>query len=317
MSLPRPAAGLGREEPCVPTADALYFRLRASPVARPTRPPKEASREMKRETMCIVALLTAAMALCGAAAEPTDGEKILATAIELAGPAKDAPQDLLLKPGAKVVCMGDSITRGGGYLRNMDAVFAQQYPDLKLPRIINAGVSGHKAENCIKRFDRDVLSKKPDILTLNIGINDVWHRLGKPHDPNVLAMYKENVGQMVSQAQAAGIRVVLLAPTVIKEDPEAEGQKRLALYVEAMRQVSAEKRCRFVDLHRMFLDALTKKPEGAGEKWLTRDGVHMKPLGNAVMAVAALRGLGVPDEKTAATRIAPPAPKKPKQSKKK
>ena len=274
---------------------------------------------MKRILLSLAVVL-AAVALPGGGALADDGAgddgKILATAIKLVGPATNPENDLLLKGGAKIVCMGDSITRGGGYLRDMDAVFAQQYPDLKLPKVINAGISGHKAENCIARFDRDVLQKKPDILTLNIGINDVWHRLRKPHDPNVLAKYKENVGKMVEQAQAADIQVILLAPTVIKEDPNVEGQKRLALYVAAMKEIAAEKKCRFVDLHRMFLDALAKKPEGAGEKWLTRDGVHMKPLGNAIMAVGALRGLGVPDEKTAATRIAPPAPKKPRKPKK-
>jgi len=251
--------------------------------------------------------LTAVLAIVGVLACPVlaaDDASLLADAVKLVGPAKDTPKKLLLKAGDQIVCMGDSITAGGGYLRDMDALFAQQYPDLKLPKIINAGVSGHKAEDCIGRFDRDVLQKKPALLTLNIGINDVWHRLGQPHDPNVLAAYKENVGKMIDQAQAAGIKVVLLAPTVIQEDPQAEGQKRLALYVNAMKELSAEKKCGFIDLHQMFLDALAKKPADQKGNWLTGDGVHMKPLGDAIMAVAGLRGMGVPDKK-----IAAPAPK--------
>jgi lysophospholipase L1-like esterase len=251
--------------------------------------------------------LTAVLAIVGVLACPAlaaDDASLLASVIMLVGPAKDTPNELLLKSGDQIVCMGDSITAGGGYLRDMDAFFAQQYGDLKLPKIINAGVSGHKAEDCIKRFDKDVLQKKPTLLTLNIGINDVWHRLGQPHDPNVLAAYKENVGKMIDQAQAAGIKVVLLAPTVIQEDPQAEGQKRLALYVKAMKELSAEKKCGFVNLHQMFLDALAKKPADQKGNWLTGDGVHMKPLGDAIMAVAGLRGMGVPDKK-----IAAPAPK--------
>jgi len=274
---------------------------------------------MKRTLLCLTAVLAIvavfgcpALAADNAAPAPA-GEKLLAAAIDLVGPAKDAPKELLLKAGDQIVCMGDSITAGGGYLRDMDAVFAQQYPDLKLPKIINAGVSGNKAENCIARFEKDVLSKKPNVLTLNIGINDVWHRMKAPHDPNVLATYKENVGKMIDQAQAAGIKVILLAPTVIYEDPQAEGQKRLALYVNAMKELAAEKKCGFVDLHQMFLDALAKKPEGAGDKWLTGDGVHMKPLGNAIMALAGLRGMGVPDDKSAATVIMPPPPRQPKK----
>lgn len=276
---------------------------------------------MKRRTLTLAAVLAlsavfACPVLAADAPAAPAGTKLLAEAIKLVGPAEAAPKELLLKSGDQILCMGDSITAGGGYLRQMDAMFAQQYPDLKLPKIINAGISGHKAENCIARFERDVLKKKPDLMTLNIGINDVWHRLRKPHDPNVLATYKENVGKMVEQAQAAGIKVVLLAPTVIKEEIEAEGQKRLALYVNAMRELSVEKKCGFVDLHQMFLDALAKKPADMKGNWLTGDGVHMKPLGNAIMAVAALRGMGVPDDKASATIIPVPKPRKPRPKKK-
>jgi len=270
-------------------------------------------------SLAAVLALTAAFACpvlaAGAPVAPA-GEKLLAEAIKLVGPARNAPKQLLLKGGCKIVCMGDSITAAGGYLRQMDALFAQQYPQLKLPRIINAGVSGHKAENCIARFDRDVLKRKPDILTLNIGINDVWHRLRNPHDPKVLATYKENVGKMIGQAQAAGIKVILLAPTVIKEDLKAEGQKRLALYVKAMKEIAVEKKCGFVDLHETFLKALAQKPAGMKGNWLTRDGVHMKPPGDAIMALAALRGMGVPDEKSAAAIIPAPKPRKPRPKKK-
>ncbi len=273
---------------------------------------------MKRRIMSLAALLAlvgifACPVLAADAPSKPAGEQIFAKAIELVGPPTDAPKELLLKSGDQIVCMGDSITAGGGYLRQMDAMFAQQYPDLNLPKIINAGISGHKAENCIARFDRDVLKKKPALMTLNIGINDVWHRLRKPHDTKILATFKENVGKMIDQAQQAGIKVILLAPTVIKEDLKAEGQKRLALYANAMRQLSVEKKCGFVDLHKMFLDALAKKPADMKGNWLTRDGVHMKPLGDAIMALAALRGMGVPDKKSAATIIAPPKPRKPRK----
>jgi hypothetical protein len=38
------------------------------------------------------------------------------------------------------------------------------------------------------------------------------------------------------------------------------------------------------------------------KNWLTGDGVHMQPLGDGVMAVGVLRGLGVPDAKIAASK---------------
>ena len=94
----------------------------------------------------------------------------------------------------------------------------------------------------------------------------------------MLAAYKKNVAKMVADAQAAGIKVILLAPTVIVEDANAEGNKRLTMYVEAEKQIAAEKKCQFVDLHGMFLTALKQKPAGQAH-WLTADDVHMQSAG--------------------------------------
>ena len=226
-------------------------------------------------------------------------EKLFAMVLALIGPAPaDCPKDLQLKPGDQIIAIGDSITAGGGYLRDMDAVLAQQYPDLKLPSVINKGISGQKAEDLVKRFDKDVVQLKPAFVTISIGINDVWHRLNKPHDEKILAAYKANVAAMVDQAQKAGIKVILLTPTVIHEDPKEEGNQRLVMYVEAERQIAAEKKCGLADLHGMFLTALQKKPADK-QKWLTGDGVHMAPMGDAIMAIGALRLMGVPDAKIA------------------
>jgi acyl-CoA thioesterase I len=174
---------------------------------------------------------------------------------------------------------------------------------LKLPKIINAGIGGQKAEDLVVRFQKDVVDKKPQWVTLSIGINDVWHRTNRPHDPQVLARYSENVAKMVDMAQAAGIKVILLAPTVIMEDPQGSANKRLEMYVAAERKIAADKKCQFVDLHQMFIDVLAKKPADVKGNWLTVDGVHMTPRGDALMAIGVLRALGVPD-----AELAPSAP---------
>ena len=227
--------------------------------------------------------------------------KLFAMALSLVGASpKDSPKTFQLKQGDTIVAIGDSITQGGGYLRDIDAVLAATYPDLKIPKVVNVGISGQKAEDLVTRFEKDVVARKPAVVTISIGINDVWHRLNSPHDENVLAAYKANVTKMVEQAQAAGIKVILLTPTVIQENPESEGNKRLTMYVDAERQIAATKKCQFVDLHGMFLEALKKKPETEKGNWLTGDGVHMNGPGDAIMALGVLRAIGVPDKKLTA-----------------
>jgi lysophospholipase L1-like esterase len=223
---------------------------------------------------------------------------MIAAMLAILGPApKDLPQQFDLKAGDKIVAIGDSITAAGGYLHDCDAILAAQYPDLKLPKIDNVGIGGQKAEDLVGRFQHDVVAKKPAVVTLSIGINDVWHRLGAPHDAKILANYTANVTKMVDMAQAAGIKVVLLAPTVITEDVNAEGNKRLEMYVDAERKIAADKKCVFINLHEMFVKALAQKPATQKGNWLTGDGVHMNPMGDSIMAIGVLEGLGVPQEK--------------------
>jgi acyl-CoA thioesterase-1 len=208
-------------------------------------------------------------------------------------PSPEMPKKFLLQKGNVIVAIGDSITASGGYLRDSDAALGDLYPTLKLPKMINTGISGQKAEDLVERFQRDVVDRKPTVVSISIGINDVAHRLGAPHDENVLKAYKQNVAKMVGMAQSKGIKVILLTPTLIEENPAAEGNKRLVRYVDAMKRVAVEKKCGLVDLHVMFLEALKHKPANMKGNWLTTDGVHMGPLGDAVIAVGVLRALGV------------------------
>lgn len=209
------------------------------------------------------------------------------------------PRQLILKPGDQIVAIGDSITEAGGYLRGVQSVLNAQYPELKLPPIKNVGISGQKAEDLVKRFQRDVVDRKPAVVSISIGINDVWHRSSKPHDPRVLAEYWVNVATMVDMAQAAGIKVILISPTIIGEEIAKSENKRLKIYVEAEKQVAREKNCTLVDLHQMFLTALSKRSPEVAKKgtWLTSDGVHMNAVGDALMAIGFLRALGVPDSR--------------------
>ena len=216
-------------------------------------------------------------------------------------PDLNMPGELILKPGQQIIAIGDSITQAGGYLKDVDAVLAARYPELKLPPIRNVGIGGQKAEDLVKRFQKDVVAPKPAVVTISIGINDVWHRAGKPHQPQVLADYWVNVAKMVDMAQAAGIKVILLTPTVIGEGPAESANKRLRIYVEAEKQIARDRKCTLVDLHRMFMTVLARRPADVKDKqkWLTSDGVHMNPLGDALMAIGVLRGLGVPDQRIA------------------
>ena len=251
-------------------------------------------------SVVLVAMATPFLNAAEAPAAPAKEKNPIPTVLPWIGkPASKLPKSFMLQNSNAIVSIGDSITAAGGYLRDIDSALSELYPTLHLPAIINVGISGQKAEDLVQRFQKDVVDRKPAVVTLSIGINDVWHRMGAPHDEAVLKAYKDNVARMVDMAQAGGIKVILLTPTLINEDPGTEGNKRLVQYVDAMKAIAVEKKCGLADLHAIFLEALTHKPADVKGNWLTSDGVHMNPLGDAVMAAGVLRALGVPDKSLA------------------
>lgn len=209
----------------------------------------------------------------------------------------------------RIVTMGDSITQGGegptGYVGLLRSTLAALYPTQHI-EVINAGISGHKSTDMQARFQTDVIDRKPDLVTISVGVNDVWHAYrdfahGVDHPkgdlPNgvPLPLYRETVTAMVAAAQAAGIRVVLVSPTIIYENLQSVENRRLEEYVAAMQQIAREKSCIFVDLNRPFRRIIGEYQAhaGTGYKLLTVDGVHMNDAGNRVMAYVILQGLGV------------------------
>jgi len=238
-----------------------------------------------------------------------------------AAPAPPAKHFLTLKPDAqgrlgagtplqgvhRVVCLGDSITQFGdgpnGYVGLMRAYLAQASGPNAI-EVVNAGVSGNTSGDELARFSRDVLAKKPDLLTVSVGVNDVWHGFNAQYPqgggPNGVALdvYRVNVEKMVGQAQAQGIVVVLLSPTVIGEDLNDPRNAMAAGYTQALRDIARRRKCLFVDLQRPFQTYLDlSRTTGHTDNLLTVDGVHMNDWGNRLMAATILTALLSPAPK--------------------
>src|SRR5580692_10445268 len=88
-----------------------------------------------------------------------------------------------LKKGERIVFLGDSITEAGvspkGYVTLIKNSLNEKHKDLGI-EIIGAGISGNKVPDLQKRLERDVLMKKPTLVVIYIGINDVWHGESDP-----------------------------------------------------------------------------------------------------------------------------------------
>jgi len=202
--------------------------------------------------------------------------------------------EILVKDGETIAFMGDSITQAGarnetGYVRRVDAGLAANGIQIKR---IDAGISGHKSNQMLERLQK-VLDKKPDWMTLSCGVNDVWHG-----DRGVnLEDYKKNITAIVEKCEEAGVKVVILTSTPIKEEKNDLNTK-LEDYNAFLRELAGKKKLPLTDLNAMMWKEI-ENPDPtfpkAGKHYLTSDGVHMNPFGDAVMAEGVLRAFGLGD----------------------
>lgn len=189
------------------------------------------------------------------------------------------------KRAEKVIFFGDSITQAGvqgnGYInllkRNLDPT---QY------ELIGAGISGNKVYDLYLRLEDDVLNKKPDLVFIYVGINDVWHKLnaktGTDYD-KYLKFYQA----LINKIQANGSKVILCTPTVIgeKKDGTNEVDADLNKYAAGVRELAVKNNLPLCDLRKAFMDyEAANNLEDKEKGILTTDKVHLNDAGNKLVA---------------------------------
>lgn len=189
-----------------------------------------------------------------------------------------------IKP-KKVIFFGDSITQLGiskiGYISLL-----KQQLDSTQYELLGAGISGNKIYDLYLRLDDDVLQKKPDLVFIYIGINDVWHKLrsrtGTDYD-KYLKFYQA----LINKIKANGSQIVLCTPTVIGEQKDGtnEVDDDLNKYAAGVRALAAKNNLPLCDLRKAFIDyEAANNPEDKEKGILTTDKVHLNAAGNKLVA---------------------------------
>ena len=128
----------------------------------------------------------------------------------------------------------------------------EEHKDLGV-EVIGAGISGNKVPDLEKRLERDVLGKKPTLVVIYIGINDVWH--GETAREPRKDVFEKGLIKPHPQIQKAGARVVLCTASVIGEKTDGSNplDKMLDEYSEISRGVAAKEKVQLLDLRKAFL----------------------------------------------------------------
>ncbi|MCH1439878.1 MAG: DUF1080 domain-containing protein [Rubripirellula sp.] len=204
-----------------------------------------------------------------------------------------------------IAFFGDSITqagaRPGGYCKLIGEAIASEKPELGV-EIVYAGISGNKVPDLEKRLERDLLSKKPTLVFIYIGINDVWHSTRGNGTPKV--QFDAGLRRLVKKISESGARVVLCTPSVIGEKKEGANSldEMLDEYSAISRKVAVETGVTLCDLRKSFIDHLkSNNPANKPNGILTKDGVHLNIDGNRFVAALASEAIAETLRKSGAT----------------
>ncbi len=236
---------------------------------------------------------TLAMGVAGAATVGTVSNSNPVSAQE-----KKEHGDSLIQPGNTILFQGDSITDAGrsrpeagkpnnqkalgnGYAWMAASQLLVGMPEAQL-KIYNRGISGNKVFQLADRWDKDCLELKPDVLSILIGVNDIWHYLNGKYDGTV-ETYETDFRALLERTrkELPEVKLVICEPFVLKCG--AVDDKWFPLFDQfrkAASEVANDFHTVFVPFQSMFDEAINYAPP---EHW-AKDGVHPSPFGAQLMA---------------------------------
>ncbi|WP_235296970.1 SGNH/GDSL hydrolase family protein [Portibacter marinus] len=189
----------------------------------------------------------------------------------------------------KVIFFGDSITQAavqeGGYITLIDSLMQASGQSSNFD-LVGKGISGNKVYDLYLRMQDDVVSQKPDIVFIYIGVNDVWHKQshGTGTDADKFQRFYQAI---IDTLQSHSIDLVLVTPGVIGEKTDYSNtlDGDLNEYTKIIKALAAKNGTELIDLRGAMIDyARTNNPQNKEKGILTSDRVHLNKQGNLFVA---------------------------------
>ena len=193
----------------------------------------------------------------------------------------------------RILFQGDSITdcgrsrdhdgfKGNGYPLRITGELNFEHPGEY--EFINRAISGNRIVDLYARIKADFINLKPDVLSIHIGVNDVWHEVEMQNGVDA-EKFEKIYDMLLLEIKEAlpDIKIILLGAFVTKGRatekawdvfrPETEKRAEIA------KKLAEKHGCVFVDLQREFDKAIERHPE----PYWTNEGVHPTEAGHELI----------------------------------
>ena len=184
--------------------------------------------------------------------------------------------------------VNDQRAMGSGYAWLAGAELLVDHPQADF-KLFNRGVSGNKVFQLADRWQADCLDIKPNVLSILIGVNDIWHTLNGNYQGTV-EIYERDYRALLERTKKAlpKVRLVICEPFVLrcgavneKWFPEFDN------YRAAAKRVAKAYGSVFIPFQAMFDEAVKFAPPA---HWAA-DGVHPTSAGASLMAFNWIRAV--------------------------
>ncbi len=192
----------------------------------------------------------------------------------------------------RILLIGDSITDAGrdrrnyhhlgnGYPLYAAELIRDAYPDTEF-EFINFGISGNRTAQLFDRLYSDCIAFEPDIVSVFVGINDIWHRyIGSKiltTDEQVALNYRCILERLKRETHA---KILMLAPYILDDAGKAHMVPDLERLLPVIDSLAEEYADAYVPLDKLFAKALEVQP---APMHYSPDGVHPNENGARFIA---------------------------------
>ena len=182
----------------------------------------------------------------------------------------------------KILFQGDSITdaardkrnyhhMGNGYPKFASKFISEAHPEREFD-FYNFGISGNRTCQVFDRLYKDGIEFQPDIFSILIGVNDVWHRYGNNKIATTDAQIETNYRAILERVKReTNAKIIMLSPYLLDCEDKTLMREDLKTVLPIVRKLAQEFADVYVPLDEKFEEAMKTQPE---PKFYSADGVH-------------------------------------------
>ena len=168
---------------------------------------------------------------------------------------------------------------GEGYPKYASAMIQDSFPDTEF-EFYNLGISGNRTEHLVARLESDFIEIQPDILSIMIGVNDVWHHYDFERIETTDEYFEANLRKILSEIkERTSAKLLLIQPILLDVPDKAHMRPELERKQAIFARLAEEYADVYLPMDEIFHTEVEEEPT-----YYAADGVH--PTGDGACYIA-------------------------------